>query len=157
MLRQIGFLRRSYLLGTLDNTTTTRVNTLLRFTPSQLHVHAPDARAGTTASWHSYCATARPEGQSRLNHTSAGTRLRHTWKRSPSADCIRHHQHRCFARGAYNQRGLGSRGRHDDWDSLSGIWDEEVDVDATQDGYQAEAGEPQREVVKVNNGEVELE
>jgi len=149
---------RNHILGASNsNIIITKIDTIPRRTSSLLHVHAPSARTGTPATWHRYYTTARPEGQSRLHYTPSRTRLRHTWKRSPSSDYARHQQHRYFARGAYNQRGLGSRGRHDEWDSLPGIWDEEVEVDGTQDGYQAEAGEPQREVVKVNNGQIELE
>jgi len=157
MLRQIGLLRRSSLLGALDHTTTTRVDTLPRRTSSQPQVHAPGARTSTTATWHSYCTVVTLAAQLRLQYTPTGTRSSNTWKRSPSSDYARHEQRRCFTRGASNQRGLGSRGRQDEWDSLSGIWDEEGEVDGAQDGYQAEAGEPRREVVKVNNGGVELE
>jgi len=133
----------------------TRIVTIPRHISNRSHVHASGARISTTAAWHSYCTAATLGGRSHHFLPTIGSRTSITLRRTSSADYIRHQQQRCFTHGARAARGLGASKYRDGWDSLQGLWDEGVNDE--QNGHEETSNEPQREVIQVNNGEVELE
>ena len=144
--------RRSVLCASKNNIT--RIDTVPRHIFKQISLKAQGERTSTTASCHSYCTTAAASAQPRLHYTLNRPRPSYTWTRRPSK-CLKHQRQRCFTRGARAGRGLGVDRRRDGWDSLQGVWDEQVDDE--EDRYQKTIGGPRREVIQVNNGEIELE
>jgi len=132
----------------------TRIDTIPRPISNRLRVHAQGESTSNSASWHSPYTIAAFSARLRPYCTVPETRPSYTWTRR-SFGCIKHLQQRCFTRGIRLGRGLGAGARNDDWDSLRGLWGEEVHDE--QDRYQKTMGGPRREVVQVNNGEIELE
>lgn len=146
MLMQIRSSHRKSILGAF-NINVTRINTVLR----RVHARPQDARKGTTASWHGPHVAGTSGAQLRFHHAVTGTAYCNLSNRRPSA-C---QQQRCFAHRARLERGLGANRRDDDCNSLQDVWKAEMFDE--QDRDRETFGEPQREIVQVNNGQIELE